>query len=219
MPSRIARTLIATACTGVVVMPPFTPAYSFPVVDSSRNERVIEDVTFDVVQPSEQNGAEEEYVPAADRAIGDITRFEVRHGDHRVRFRISAQELLRPIVDDTYESVFAGIAVRTDDGNFYAVVALGNYDTRTVMFVGRKDEEPRPCPGRARSFDEASDTVTLSLPRHCLGTPRWVRAIGSIGYSWPGGGDSDYYVDLSPDQTIDASPKFTRRAWHPEVTR
>jgi hypothetical protein len=218
MPSRT-HAVLAIACAAVVVMPPFAPAHASIAAATSRNHRVIDDATFDVTQPSEQNGAEEEFVPAADRAIGDITRFEVRHGEHRVRFRISAQELLRPIVDDTYESVFAGVSVRTDAGNFYAFVVLGNYDTRSVMFVGRQDEEPRSCAGKARSFDESSDTLTLSLPRRCLGEPRWVQAIGSISYSWPGGGDGDYYVDLAPDQTIEGPANFTRRAWHPAVTR
>lgn len=216
MPNRVTATLLAIACTALAAAtPPSTAAPASDLTKTTHNERVVDDATFDVMQPSEQNGAEEDYVPAADRTTGDITKFEVRHARHRVRFRIAAQELLRPISDDTYESVFAGISARTDDGDFYAFIVLSNLSTRTTLLVGRRDEEPRPCPGKTSAFDEASDTITISLPRQCLSTPRWVKAVASVAYSWPGGGDSDYYGDYAPDQPIDGPLHFTRRAWHP----
>lgn len=218
MPSRIAAILLAIAYTAVGATPS-TAAQATGVMETSRNERVIEDAPLDVMEPSEQNAAEEDYVPAADRSIGDITRFDVRHGEHRVRFRISAQELVRPVVDDTYEAVFAWVSARTDAGRFHALLMLTNRreDGTRIALIGDKDGRVRRCPGQAGSFDTVRDTVTISLPRHCLHTPRWVQAAASIAYSWPGGGDGDHYVDSAPDQPINGPRSYTRRAWHPRT--
>ena len=60
-------------------------------------------------------------------------------------------------------------------------------------------------------------TVRLSVPRRCLGEPRWVQVASALTYAWPHGGDGDFYVDGIPgsgDPTRGRQP-WSARVWHP----
>jgi hypothetical protein len=88
-------------------------------------------------------------------------------------------------------------------------------DSRTMLFA-RDEEDPRRCRGLRRDFDTDRGVFTVSIPRVCLDRPRWVQTAATLAYSWPGGGDSDFYVDMAPDSDVFAAERsFSRRAWYP----
>lgn len=173
--------------------------------------RVMQDPLFDVRQPAEANS--DEYVGAPERTVGDITKVRLRHRPHRVTVKIHTQELAEPEGED-YQVIFAGAHLRTTRDSFY-VYLVRDTEGRVLLF-GRDGEEPRRCRGIRRDFDLERDLVRISVPRSCLERPRWVRAVGSMAYSWPGGGDGDYYVDTAPDSSLtDPVRAYDPRAWHP----
>jgi hypothetical protein len=205
---------VVLSCTAALGLPlgALSPASAGDDGAARPSIRVVQDPLFDVQQPAKANT--DKYVAAPDRAIGDITRVRVRHGQHRLRLRIRAQELTRPR-GDNYQVVFAGAHVRTPRDTFSAYLVLENDGGRRMLFA-RDGEEPRRCRGLRRDFDTDRGVFTASIPRRCLGQPRWVRAAATLAYSWPGGGDSDYYVDTAPDSDVFAAERsFSRRAWWP----
>lgn len=214
--SRPPLLVLATLCLGLapaVTLVAPTAAVATKAAEVRPSVRVVHDPELDVQQPAEQNS--DDYVPAPDRALGDITRFRVRHGAHRVSVQIRAQELVRPKGDD-YQVVLAGVQIRTARDSFYAWLVLDNYSPRATVLFGRRGEEPTACRGLGHDFDAQRDVATVSIPRRCLGGPRWVKAAGALAYSWPGGGDGDFYVDLTPDaDVLGRKPVYTRRAWYP----
>lgn len=103
--------------------------------------------------------------PAPHASDPDITRATVRHGAHRVVIRLHARDVSR----------------RTDMGFAAILIPGGAYDL--VVFP----EEPRAsrlftdgsgdvnCRGIFVHRSVRRDLVRFSVPRRCLGSPRWVR--------------------------------------------
>lgn len=207
--------LLATLCLGLV--PAGTPVATATTAAGTAAARpavrVVDDPPFDVQQPVEQNS--DDYVVMPERGIGDITRFRVRHGVNRVAVRLRAQDLVRPRGAD-YQALMVVGHVRTARDSFYAWLVLDNRSPRARVLFGLAGEEPSGCRGLRHAVDARREVVTMSIPRRCLGGPRWVKAAGALAYSWPGGGDGDFYIDLAPDAGLFArEPVYTRRAWSP----
>ena len=186
-----------------------SPSWS-SVAGVRASERVVVDPSFDVQRPEVPYN--NHYVPAPDRVIGDITRLSVRHGRARVRVRVKTQELVRMPGDLPRQSyVLTSVGVRTDAAEYGAVLYIG---PRTeFVFFDRAGGE-LSCRGLRHTFDIASDSVTFSFPRRCLGQPRWVTATALMIYKTLV--NDDEFIDVAPDNpgARHFEAAYTRRAWH-----
>lgn len=203
------KTRVTVALASCLIALSVAPGWS-SIADVSPSERVVVDPSFDVQRPEVPYN---NYVPAPDRVIGDITGLSVRHGGTRVRVRIKTQQLVRMPGDLPRRSyVLTHVGVRTPDAEYGATLYIGR---RTSFEFFDRAAGELPCRGLRHTFDVASDRVTFSIPRRCLGQPRWVTATALMTYNTPG--NNDQFVDVAPDNpgARHFEAAYTRRAWHP----
>ena len=108
-----------------------------------------------------------------DVADGDITRLRAAHAKYRVKARLK----FRALTKNGNESAHS-FRIQTDSDYFQVVTFAypGSWKGQTEIFSGMKDVR---CRGLRHEVDYVDDTVSVSVPRSCLGRPRWVR-IGAV---------------------------------------
>jgi hypothetical protein len=158
-------TVILAACTGLAVLVP-TPAHA--------GSYVLPDATGDVGS-SKDDGP---YVRTPSRAEGDVRSSAVSHARRRVVVTVAYRQL-----SQTTQITGQIARLRTNRGRVRDVVVYaqpGNWGGRTSM------EKPSGRRVKCRvgmSIDYAADRITVSVPRKCLGRPRWVRVgIGAVTF-------------------------------------
>ena len=121
-----------------------------------------------------------------ERADGDIVSTAVSHRRHSVVVTIRLAELTTG-VDASVDLV----RLRTNKGrvrDITVMAAKGAWGGRASMETAR-GKHVRCHVGRVINY--ATNTVVVTTPRRCLGSPRWVQAgIGHIGIA-----DKTFYVD------------------------
>lgn len=207
---------LASALSGLaLVAAGLTPAAAADAPVVARRAHVsqlrVTDPLHDLWAPVEANGP---YGPAPERVDGDLTSLRVGHRDRRLVLRYAATTLPR-LATDRYDLMIAGSGVRTPDGHYY-VTYYGD-SSRTGVMVGRANHEPTRCRGVRSGVDWSAATVRVSVPRRCLGDPRWVQVASTLAYAWPGGGDSDFYADGIPGSgdPTQGRQQWSARVWHP----
>ncbi|WP_408895993.1 hypothetical protein ACJ5H2_13870 [Nocardioides sp. R1-1] len=130
--------------------------------------------------------------PAPDRAEGDVHTVVVKHTRGKVKVRTAMRAL---------PAARGWVTVG------HIVTPHGRYEARAIFLVeggrslflvrkpGRKESLAR-CSGLRGVFDRTGGTVSLRVPRSCLGNPRWVRVNVSV-YDW--NGDFSTYADDAMD--------------------
>ena len=107
-------------------------------------------------------------IPAPDEASSDITRTVIAHRAHRlvVKIRMSGPQ------EHKQGTVMVIITPKTKfTGYFFAA-------RRSILLAEKRVR----CDGISNSFDALNGLVSNSIPRRCLGNPRWVRVrVGSVG--------------------------------------
>jgi hypothetical protein len=109
-----------------------------------------------------------QFVPAPEEAAVDVVRTAAALGQRRLSVAVHLRDLeVRPR---------HGTSVRiwTPRGTFD--VAAGRLSARraTVSLAGQRGDG-LTCRGLSVAYDGAADTVALSVPARCIGSPRWVR--------------------------------------------
>ena len=134
---------------------------------------VTEDAAGDVV--TLPDGSTSESTPAPDYAGVDVQRTTVAHGDRRLSVVVGFRALERNPFHLTL------LRVMTPSGRYdVAVERLGGKPVASLA-GGPGDAE---CRGLKAKVDLGADTVSLSMPTTCLGSPRWVRLrVGSVAAS------------------------------------
>jgi len=113
----------------------------------------------------------------------DVVRLGVDHGEEAVELTLNLRDVARRDRETTYEFV-----LRTPERLFIAVAFPGRR-LRPALFAARAVRRHdcgrrltihlRSCDGLLGDADAGSDRVTISVPRSCVGEPRWVR-VGAV---------------------------------------
>jgi hypothetical protein len=124
-----------------------------------------------------------------DPRFNDITRLEVEHTATRLHLRLTLRDL------PPYQRSSQSFVVRTPDNAF--TIDQSVFRGETVVFVNQERMPPahlgpcgtwtflstsNPCRGATGTRDEAAESISVSVPRRCVGAPRWVR-VGAESYA------------------------------------
>jgi hypothetical protein len=151
-------------------------------------------------------GESEESQPAGDEPTADVVRAVVKHRRHSLLVRMTFTDLRRVdpafysaviVTPDKFRGAFVGAEPRRWKG-------------RHILVDGRFDTVR--CAGFEHTIDYAMDRVTMSIPRRCLGSPRWVRV--SLD-NWMFRGESEEtFLEISDNpHNTGAESGMTRRLY------
>lgn len=145
------------------------------------------DPARDVVKVAIPSGDESD---APGNRTVDVTRFTTRHRGARVRLVVEVREL--------GDHIALQLRIRTPRKSYFGYVE----NEGGTVFKGLSTKNGSPvCPARiGAAVDPGADTVSFTVPRGCIGRPRWVRtgALASTGTS-----DDIWYDDARRDGTFD----------------
>jgi len=163
------------------------------------------DHTGDVVSFT---GGSDTATPAPERVVGDIAASAVAHRRGSVTVKMRYRDLTRG--DEIAAHLFV---IRTSrmTRDVTVVAAQGYYGGRVVM---TKPSGKKVSCRIARKIDYVANTVTASVPRSCLGQPRWVK-VGMAGILFTGLGSSDmqYVDDARTNGNLGSNPRFGPRVY------
>jgi hypothetical protein len=109
-----------------------------------------------------------QFVPAPDEASVDVIRTAAAFGERRLSVAVHFRDLEVRVHHETR------VRVWTPRGAF-DVTAERRSARRTTVSLARKGGLALGCRGLSAAYDGAADTVALSVPARCIGSPRWVR--------------------------------------------
>lgn len=144
------------------------------------------------------------------KADPDVRRVAMDHREHFLLLRVKYAGLDR--------RVWRGenVLLRTSGGRmFFAgtfVMQKGKWQGRTTL-DDVDQENTLACRGLRHHFDYDADVATWSIPRSCLGSPRWVRVGVTVSRGLPRG---PFYLDDAFRKGMDfAQPRLSlsRRIW------
>jgi hypothetical protein len=120
---------------------------------------------------------EQTYAPSTDRSA-DVVRTTIRHQRRAVVLTLRLAD-----VDPTGASSVVTV-LQTPVGRFLAAASSspGSYTFMLMPMSGRGARDGVRCTDARADFDDAADTVTVSVPRACIGRPRWVQ-VGALATS------------------------------------
>jgi len=100
----------------------------------------------------------------------DITRISVNHGRGKVTVTLKVRDVTGG------DTAVLGRLV-TPDGDYEAMVIRSGGMRLFTLADGSVDSDPTdtPCRGKKVTFDTKRDRIRLTVPRTCLGSPKWVR--------------------------------------------
>ncbi len=153
-------------------------------------------------------------------AEGDIRRLRVRHTRDLVVLSLDVTGLVnRYRTSTTFEVVTPDREWTVDVTHHEGRTEVGYWRTPQITpdEVGECGSYGyvtgvRSCRGAVGTIDARAGRVGVSLPRRCLGTPRWVRAGASI-YSGQAHGSSDTWMPPGSDDGDFTTPVVGRRVY------
>lgn len=130
-----------------------------------------EDAVGDVVSYSfsEHGGTESGPDPAPANTNTDISRFSASHSPRVVVLRANLRDITAASGLMIYE-------VRTGTRGYQVAQRLGTNKDMPAFGLYRLNGQRVRCSGARRSVDRTTEEALVSIPRRCLGRPRWVRA-------------------------------------------
>jgi hypothetical protein len=121
--------------------------------------------------------------PAPANTNADITRFTANHTARRVKLITTLRDITAASGEMYYE-------IRTGTRRYLVIQRLGTrdavpFDDAPAFGLYRLDGsgDRVRCAGVRRSVDRTTEQARVSIPRSCLGRPRWVRVgAGATSY-------------------------------------
>jgi hypothetical protein len=136
--------------------------------------------------------------PAGTQDNVDVTQTAVNHLQRRVRVRVHYASLT---TDKEGAWQFELLLGTDTDARYDVALAVNPDNVEGTTTMWKDGESGYRCPAMQHSVDYATDTVTLEIPRICLGRPQWIRfSAQAREASWPQPGtEIDYNDDPGSD--------------------
>lgn len=158
---KIRSRALAALATATLVLGLASPAHAASTVrDDARNDVVRGHADSDSVTPA----------PRANQ--GDVRRFVVAHRSSDVVVTARFNDLVR---GRQFQVSFLELVTPTLGRNLEISVEPGGPAQGTVEFTNRASRTVR-CDGLTTRIDWSTNVIRATVPRSCLGNPRWVRA-------------------------------------------
>jgi hypothetical protein len=117
-------------------------------------------------------GKDRETVASAPQSTqADILTTTVEHRADEIGFVVA----LRDLLPGQYLDLTANVTTDSTGSRLPTQVTSLTYDGESTIDVYRTDGSSR-CPAADVAVDHDADTVTMTVPRTCLGDPRWIEA-------------------------------------------
>jgi hypothetical protein len=144
---------------------------TWPLTGPAHAERYVQaDAKGDVVSVEFESEAQ---TPAPDNANADVTKTKINHTRGAVRFRVKLRDLAGPVL--------TGVVADIKTNKRRYSLSFFRSGKRTTLELARPTGEPIKCRGKKRSANVDTDVVKFSVPRSCLGRPKWVRVgVGAL---------------------------------------
>ena len=166
---------------------------------------VLTDPTGDVWAISE--GEDEEWVLAGDEPGLDVERAVVHHRRHKLAVTMTFTNLRR-VEAQFYSATFT---TSKHYGAVFVSAEPGRWKGRSEL-VDEQFGQVR-CRGLKHTIDYATEKVVLSVPRKCIGKPRWVR-VAMADYGFRGETEADFHqLTDNPHSTGHEEDPQTRRLY------
>lgn len=156
-----------------------------PAAAASAESAVVHDKTGDVWEAvyNPETGAST-FEEAGSVLNSDIKQTTVRHTDRRVQITVEFVEMKPKRIHPANYGF-----VRLDDDTTWVVGAYVDDEWNAQAFMGQESlgrgmaaRRGVACQGMKAAADYEADTLSVSVPRSCLGNPRWIeyngRAVG-----------------------------------------
>jgi hypothetical protein len=130
------------------------------------------------------------FLDAPDETSTDVVRTTIDHAEKRLTLTMQ----FRDLVDTDGHTIF--FRVFTPKGRYDLGVASFGGETMADLSPGRGqmvvfsdgnsatiDSGSKPCRTVRARFDLAADSLTVSAPTKCLGSPKWVQIAGGVSRS------------------------------------
>lgn len=201
--SPLVRRALGAACAATVTL-----SLAAGLAPSAYAEKLVrEDARRDVVKAT-QTDAGETLQPAPRTTDPDIVRVAIDHRARVVLIRTKYAALDRRVVR------IDALDIRTSAGKRFMaqsfVMKRGKWQGATSLGTGTAEVD---CPGMRHRFDYEANVATWSIPRSCLGRPRWVRlgvGMGRGPWSGPAFIDDAFRKGTNPDNE---NLVLSRRIW------
>ncbi len=172
---------------------------------ASANSYVLPDPSGDVVKYDNQQDNTATAVPL--RTEGDVLSSGVTHGKKRVKMAMRVDELAASGDGATF---YFRIGTKKKIRFLYINTSPGEWAGVKSFKKGDSSKSAR-CRGINWSIDYVDDIITASVPRKCLGKPKWVHVGMAVAtYEEP----AAFVDDAGTDGYIGDEPK-----WGPRVFR
>jgi hypothetical protein len=109
-----------------------------------------------------------QFVPAPEEAAVDVVRTAAAFGQRRLSVAVHLRDL------EVRASHTTLVRIWTPRGTFDAATERLSAGRATVSLARQRGDE-LTCRDLSVVYDGAADTVALSVPARCIGSPRWVR--------------------------------------------
>jgi hypothetical protein len=199
----LVRRALGTACAATVTL-----SLAVALAPSAYAEKVVhQDARRDVVKAT-QTDAGETLRPAPRAADPDIVRVAIDHRAKVVLIRTKYAAVDRRILRIDALEIRTSAGKRFEAGSF--VQQRGRWQGRTSLGTATAEVD---CTGLRHRFDYEANVTTWSIPRSCIGRPRWVRVgVGMGRGSW----DGPFFIDDAFRKGIDPDNEtltLSRRIW------
>ncbi|WP_154402669.1 hypothetical protein [Nocardioides speluncae] len=178
----LVRRALGAGCAAIVTL-----GLTAGVAPSAYAEKLVrDDARRDVVRAIESD-AGETLQPAPRAADPDILRVAVDHRTTALLIRTKYAALDRRVVRTD------ALEIRTSAGKRFEALTFvhkrGQWQGRTAIGTGSAGVD---CPGLRHRFDYEANVATWTIPRSCIGRPRWVRVgVGTGRGTW----DGPFFID------------------------
>jgi len=138
-----------------------------------------------------QTGEAPTYVKQGSRANVDVNKTVVNHLSRKLHFTVKYHTLKS---SGTRFGLVQRMNFDEGDSMFLGLETFGSWKGDLQLFTGENNDEV-DCEGAEHDIDYAADRIEITIPRSCLGAPKWVKVGGYSFGSVPDGDDFLYVYD------------------------